>query len=85
MVRLNYEFNNCLTGGQGARACHQGRSLLAGIVPARAAGLDHISGHRTSREVDGPHSGPYGSRPYRRVRCADRSPLADIMIKARAA
>jgi len=30
----------------------------------------------------GPHSGPYGTRVYRRVRCADRSPPAALMIKA---
>jgi hypothetical protein len=46
-------------------------------------GLDHNPGHRASREVVGPHSGPCRSRPYRRVRCADRAALAEVMIKAR--
>jgi len=45
-------------------------------------GLDHHPGHRASREAAGPHSGPYGTRAYRRVRCADLSPLAAVMIKA---
>ena len=39
-------------------------------------------GHRTLCTVVGPHSGPYGSRPYRRVRCADRTPPAGRTIKA---
>ncbi len=42
----------------------------------------HDPGHRASREVVGPHSGPYRSQPERRVRCADQPSLADIMIKA---
>ena len=33
-------------------------------------------------EAVGPHSGPYGARAYRRVRCADRAPPAEVMIKA---
>ena len=45
-------------------------------------GLDHNPGHRASCEVVGPHSGPYGSRPDPRVRCADQSPLDEVMIKA---
>ena len=45
-------------------------------------GLSHNPGHRASREVVGPHRGPYRSRPYRRVRCADQAPLAEVMIKA---
>ena len=48
-------------------------------------GLGHDSAHCATREVFGPHSGPYRSRPYRRVRCADLAPLADVMIKARQA
>ena len=42
------------------------------------AGLDHYFVQRRS----GPHSGPYDNAAIRRVRCADRSPLAGIMIKA---
>ena len=48
----------------------------------RRAGLDHHSGHRASCETAGPHSGPYGTRASRRVRCADRAPSAAVMIKA---
>ena len=64
-------------------------SMLSLIIqsPAGCArwprqGLGHNPGHRASREVDGPHSGPYGSRHDRRVRCADRTTLAEFMIKA---
>jgi hypothetical protein len=46
------------------------------------AGLGHNPDHRASREVVGPRSGPYRSRPDRRGRCADRAPLAEVMIKA---
>jgi len=46
-------------------------------------GLDHKPGHRAICTVAGPHSGPYRSRCYRRVRCADRSRPAGTMIKAR--
>ena len=48
-------------------------------------GLDHHSDHHSSREVIGPHSGPYGSRPDRRIHYADPAPLAEVMIKARRA
>ena len=55
------------------------------MVQITRGGLDHHSGQRARRKAAGPHSGPYGTRPYRRVRGADRSPLADVMIEARAA
>jgi tRNA(Met) cytidine acetyltransferase len=66
------------------------RALLLDAAPPTAetakaidlADLDHHPSHRTSREVVGPHSGPNGSRPDRRVRCADRTPLTEVMIKA---
>ena len=45
-------------------------------------GLGHDPGHRARREANGPHRGPYRSRPYRRVRCAALAPLAEVMIKA---
>jgi len=59
--------------------------MLSSRRCAKAArGLDHNSGHRASREAAGPRSGPYGTRPYPRVRCADRLPLVGVMIKAAA-
>jgi tRNA(Met) cytidine acetyltransferase len=65
------------------------RALLLDAAPATAetvtaidlTGLDHYPGHRASHEVAGPHSGPYRSRSDRRVRGADRTPLAETMIK----
>jgi len=47
------------------------------------SGLGHKPGHRAICMVVGPHSGPYRSRCYRRVRCADRPRPAGTMIKAR--
>ncbi len=45
-------------------------------------GLGHKPGHRAICTVVGPHSGPYRSRCYRRVRCADR-PLVVLMRRDR--
>jgi hypothetical protein len=58
------------------------QGLVGGGRNISEGGDGHHSDHLASREVVGPHSGPYGSRPYRRVRCADQSPLAEVMIKA---
>ncbi len=49
--------------------------MVSSPEPARA-GLGHNPGHRANGEVVGPHSGPYGRGASRRVRCADRSPVA---------
>ena len=46
-------------------------------------GFDHYPGHRPSREIDGPHSGPYAKAAICRVRCADRASLhPGVLVKA---
>ncbi|WP_295442344.1 FRG domain-containing protein [uncultured Thiodictyon sp.] len=45
-------------------------------------GLDHNPGHCADCKAAGPHSGPYRSRNYRRVRYAGRRRLAGTMIEA---
>ena len=61
-------------------------SLIKTVCDARAVGPCHNPGHRASRKVVGPHSGPYVQAATCRVRCADQcadqSPLAEMMIKA---
>ncbi len=47
-----------------------------------AVGLGQKPDHCAICTVVGPHSGHYGSRCYRKVRCADRPPPAETMIKA---
>jgi hypothetical protein len=60
---------------------------MTGYYPSNPiqAGIDLYPGHIAAREAVGPHSGPYGSRTYSRVRCADRFCLAEMMIQAPAA
>ncbi len=43
--------------------------------------LDHHPGQRADPEAVGPHSGPYGCLRARRVRYADRAPLAGTAVK----
>ena len=58
------------------------RCPVVGTVIKAGTGLDHKPGHRAICGVAGPHSGPYRSRCYRRVRCADPPRPAGTMIKA---
>ena len=60
----------------------RGILLLSPALADLEPELGQNDGRDADREVVGPHSGPYGSRPYRRVRCADRAPLAEVMINA---
>jgi hypothetical protein len=45
-------------------------------------GLGRNPGQRADRKAVGPHSGPYRSRSYPRVRCADPTPVAGVTIEA---